>query len=68
MPSSTAGDNAYLVLFVCDVSQPLTAEDEAIIDLCADRDNAIALINKSDLGSQVEPSALPFIAVIPICA
>ncbi|EJW91280.1 tRNA modification GTPase TrmE, partial [gut metagenome] len=33
-----------------------------------DRDNAIALINKSDLGSRVEPSDLPFIAVIPICA
>ena len=66
--SKQAVENADLVLFVCDGSQPLTAEDEAIIDLCADRDNAIALINKSDLGSRVEPSELPFIAVIPICA
>lgn len=66
--SRQAVEQADLVLFVCDGSQPLTAEDEAIIDLCADRDNAIALINKSDLGTQVSPGDLPFIAVIPICA
>ena len=30
--------------------------------------NAIALINKSDLGTKVQPSDLPFMTVIPICA
>ena len=29
---------------------------------------AIALINKSDLGSSVQPSDLPFTTIIPICA
>jgi tRNA modification GTPase len=55
-------------LFVCDGSAPLSAEDEAIMDLCSDHENAIALINKSDLGSCVAPSDLPFMYVIPICA
>ncbi len=66
--SRKAVDNADLVLFVCDGSHPLTEEDEAIIDLCAEHENAIALINKTDLGSAVEPSDLPFMYVIRICA
>ena len=66
--SKKAVEDADLVIFVCDGSQPLTEEDEAIIDLCADRENAIALINKSDLGSVVQPSDLPFMYVIEICA
>ncbi len=61
-------ENADLVLFVCDGSQPLTDEDQAVIDACLDMENAIALINKSDLGQAVAPSELPFMAVIPICA
>ena len=66
--SREAVDNADLVLFVCDGSTPLDDEDQAIIDLCLDHENAIALINKSDLGSQVDPSDLPFMAVISVCA
>ena len=66
--SKKAVEDADLVIFVCDGSQPLTEEDEAIIDLCADQENAIALINKSDLGSVVQPSDLPFMFVIEICA
>ena len=66
--SKQAVENADLVLFVCDGSKPLTEEDEAIIDLCCERENAIALINKSDLGQAVEPSDLPFMTVIHICA
>ena len=66
--SKKAVEDADLVIFVCDGSQPLTEEDEAIIDLCQDCENAIALINKSDLGNAVEPSDLPFMAVIHICA
>ena len=61
-------EEADLVIFVCDGSQPLDCEDDAIIDLCLEHKNAIALINKSDLGSKVIPSDLPFMAVIHICA
>ena len=66
--SRKAVENADMVIFVCDGSQPLTPEDEAIIDLCCDRENAVALINKSDLGQAVEPCDLPFMNVISICA
>ncbi len=66
--SKEAVENADLVLFVCDGSQPLTDEDRAVIDVCLEHENAIALINKSDLGSKVAPSDLPFMQVIHICA
>ena len=61
-------EEADLVIFVCDGSQPLTEEDEAIMDLCIGRENAICLLNKTDLGCRVEPSDLPFMAIIKICA
>ena len=66
--SKDAVENADLTIFVCDGSQELTAEDEAIMDLCSERENAIALINKIDLGRKVAPSDLPFMYVIEICA
>ena len=66
--SKAAAENADLVLFVCDGSQPLTPDDQAVIEACAEHENAIALINKSDLGQAVVPSDLPFMTVIPICA
>ena len=66
--SRQAIENADLVIFVCDGSQPLDSEDEAIIELCEDRENAIALINKTDLGFAVEPGDLPFLMVVPFCA
>ena len=66
--SKQAVENADLVLFVCDGSQPLDEQDEAIIDLCCEHENAVALINKSDLGDAVEPSDLPFMNVIRVCA
>jgi tRNA modification GTPase len=66
--SKKAIENAQLVLFVCDGSKPLTEEDEAIIELCTEHENAVALINKSDLGAVVEPSDLPFMNVICISA
>ncbi len=65
--SKQAVENADLVLFVCDGSQPLTDEDREVINVCLDVENAIALINKSDLGSVVVPSDLPFMQVISIC-
>ena len=66
--SKKAVEDADLVIFVCDGSQPLTDEDEAIIDLCSEHRNAIALINKSDLGDCVQPGDLPFMYVIHVCA
>ena len=66
--SRQAVENAELVIFVCDGSQSLTAEDEAVVDFCSKPPRAIALINKSDLGSAVQPADLPFATVIPICA
>ena len=65
--SKQAVENADLVLFVCDGSKPLTDEDREVINVCMDADNAIALINKSDLGAVVVPSDLPFMQVISIC-
>ena len=61
-------DQADLVLFVCDGSKALTQEDEEIIQLCEEKENAIALINKADLGSEVDPGDLPFMWVISVCA
>ncbi len=66
--SRKAVESADMVIFVCDGSQPLTAEDEAIIDAVCDRENAVALINKADLGQVVEPGDLPFMNVVEICA
>ena len=66
--SKQAVEEADLVLFVCDGSQPLTQEDLDIIDLCEEKENAIALINKSDLGSAVAPGELPFVNVLSVCA
>ncbi len=61
-------ENADLVLFVCDGSEALTEADRQVIELCCEHPNAIALINKADLGKKVQPSDLPFMTVIPICA
>ncbi len=66
--SKQAAQEADLLIFVCDGSQPLDPQDEVIIDLCLEAPNAIALINKIDLGQKIDPSQLPFMAVIPICA
>ena len=66
--STQAAENADLVIFVCDGSKPLDEEDWAAIKLCERHQNAIALINKTDLGSVVVPSDLPFPYVIRISA
>ena len=66
--SKKAVEDADLVLFVCDGSHPLTDEDEAIMDLCLDQENSVCLINKSDKGCCLEPSDLPFMAIINVCA
>ena len=66
--SRQAVENADLVIFVCDGSKPLTEEDQTVIDFCAGLPRSIALINKADLGSAVQPNQLPFPIIIPICA
>ena len=66
--SRKAAEEADLLIFVCDGSHPLDDDDRAVIDVCLDAENAIALINKSDKGQVVAPSDLPFMCVIPICA
>ena len=66
--SKKAVEDADLVIFVCDGSKPLTEEDHAVIDVCLDHENTIALINKSDLGHAVVPSDLPFMNIIEVCA
>ena len=66
--SKSAVENAELVIFVCDGSKPLDDEDQAIIELCENQENVIALINKTDLGRAVEPCELPFLYIVNICA
>ena len=66
--SKKVAEEADLVIFVCDGSEPLTEEDHEVIAVCADAPNAIALINKSDIGAKVVPSDLPFMTVIKVCA
>ena len=66
--SKQAVENADLVLFVCDGSEGLTEDDEVVMDYCANHPNAVALINKSDLGSKVEPGDLPFMNIIRVSA
>ena len=66
--SHKAVEEADMVIFVCDGSKALTREDQAIIEICCDRENAVALINKVDLGLVVVPSDLPFMNVVEICA
>ena len=52
---------AALVLAVFDGSRPLTAEDEALISLCAGAP-AIAVINKADLPQQADLDFIDFIS------
>lgn len=66
--SRQALEQADLVIFVCDGSRPLDGEDRAVIDVCLEHENAIALINKTDLGQVVYPSDLPFATILEICA
>lgn len=64
--SKKALEEADLAIFLCDGSQKLTQEDRDIIALCMDAPNAIALINKSDLGQAVAPGELPFMTILPV--
>ena len=66
--SLQAAENADLTIFVCDGSKPLTEEDNRAMLPCIGMENAVAIINKSDLGHVVQPSDLPFQWVIFVSA
>ena len=66
--SKSAARQADLVLCLFDGSRPLDENDHAVIDLCSDLENAVALINKSDLPQVLTTADLPFLYVIPISA
>ena len=63
--SRQAMENADLVILVIDGSQPLTREDQDVIELCCDREDIIVLLNKNDQPQVVQPSDLPFMTIIP---
>lgn len=64
--SRKAMEDADLVIFLCDGSRALTDEDREICNAALDAPNAIALINKTDLGQVVQPAELPFMHIIPV--
>lgn len=66
--SRAAVEDADLVILVIDGSQPLSDEDEEVIDLCTELEHVIVLLNKSDLVQAVEPGDLPFMSIIPFSA
>jgi len=63
-----AAAEADLAIFVCDGSVPLSEEDQRAIDAAMECPRSIALINKTDLGTVVQPSDLYFEYVVPVCA
>ena len=64
--SRAALRSADLAIFVCDGSRELTEEDEEILELCRQVPNVIALVNKTDLGQQVQPWEVACEWVIPV--
>ena len=66
--SRQAAEGAELSIFVCDGSQALTAEDRAAMEAAQAAPRAIAVLNKSDLGSLVSPEDLPFDRVYSLSA
>lgn len=57
-----------LAVFVVDGSRPMTREDQDAMELALTAPQAIAVINKTDLGAAVAPSDLPFACVVPLSA
>ena len=66
--SRKAIEEADLVILLIDSSNPLTAEDEEVIELCEELENVIVLLNKSDKPPVIEPGDLPFMTIIRCCA
>lgn len=66
--SRQAAERAELAIFVCDGSQVLTPEDREAMKAAKAAPKAIAVLNKSDLGSVVSPQDLPFDRVYSLSA
>ena len=66
--SRKAIEGADLVILMIDGSQPLTEEDEEVIELCQELENVVVLLNKADKPAAVEPGDLPFMTIIRCCA
>ena len=66
--SQAAAESAELAIFVCDGSQPLNEEDRRAIEVALKAPTSIGILNKSDLGSRVDPEELPFQKVLTISA
>lgn len=65
--SREAAREAEAVLFVCDGSRPLDAQDRAAM-AAAEGKWTVALLNKSDLPQTVSPGDLPFRQVLRVSA
>ena len=66
--SRQAAEGAELSIFVCDGSRPLTPEDREAMEAAMAAPRAVAVLNKSDLGSVISPKDLPFDRVYPLSA
>ena len=64
--SVEAAKDCDAALFVVDDSRPLTDEDRRAMDAALEAPEAIAVLNKQDLGAVIEPSDLPFSYIIPV--
>ena len=64
--SVEAAKDCDAALFVVDDSRPLTDEDRRAMDAALEAPEAIAVLNKQDLGAVIEPSDLPFSYIVPV--
>ena len=66
--SRQAAKECDVALYVVDGSRPLTEADRAAMDAALEAPQAIAVVNKTDLGSVLDAADLPFSYVVPVSA
>lgn len=64
--SVEAAKDCDAALFVVDCSRPLTEEDRRAMAAALEAPDAIAILNKQDLGPVIDASDLPFSYVVPV--
>lgn len=64
--SVAAAHDCDVALFVVDASRPLTDEDRRAMDAALEAPQAIAILNKQDLGACITPAELPFSCIVPV--
>lgn len=64
--SVAAALDCDVALFVVDASRPLTDEDRRAMEAALEAPQAIAILNKQDLGACIAPSDLPFSCIVPV--